>query len=117
VIIIAVKYKRYDWPMNIAALIKTLHMEFGQNISGDVSTRVLDLTSEVGELSKEVLKATHYGIKTFLPTQHFTEELGDVFIALAIVALKSEVNLEDAINSSLHKMQQRLKASGQLGSQ
>ncbi len=42
--------------------------------------RLLDLTSEIGELSKEVLKQTNYGKNEFSPSDAWSEELGDVFL-------------------------------------
>ncbi len=42
--------------------------------------RLLDLTSEIGELSKEILKQTNYGKHEFTPSDDWSEELGDVFL-------------------------------------
>ncbi|QOR34653.1 MazG-like family protein [Clostridium sp. 'deep sea'] len=50
------------------------------NLQTDLATRLLDLVSEVGELSKEVLKATSYGKKDIELTENFSSELGDVFL-------------------------------------
>ena len=43
----------------------------------DPQARMLDLSSEVGELAKEVLKATGYGTRPLAPTPSMEEELGD----------------------------------------
>ena len=43
----------------------------------DPQARMLDLASEVGELAKEVLKATGYGTRPLAPTASLEEELGD----------------------------------------
>jgi len=40
---------------------------------------LLDLVSEVGEVSKEVLKGTSYGLEPFQPREQWAEELADVF--------------------------------------
>lgn len=48
----------------------------------DPQARMLDLSSEVGELAKEVLKSTAYGTKPFTPTASLEEELGDCLFSL-----------------------------------
>lgn len=44
-----------------------------------VEVRLLDLSSEVGELAKEVLKASQYGRTAFAPNAAWAGELADVF--------------------------------------
>lgn len=48
----------------------------------DPQARMLDLSSEVGELAKEVLKSTAYGTRPFTPTASLEEELGDCLFSL-----------------------------------
>ena len=50
-----------------------------RNIGTTVEHRMLDLLSEAGELSKEVLKSTDYGKRAFEKNNAFKDELGDVF--------------------------------------
>ncbi len=40
-----------------------------KNINSPVNIRIIDLASEVGELSKEVLKGTNYGSRQFKKTE------------------------------------------------
>jgi hypothetical protein len=47
-----------------------------------VHLRLLDLVSDVGELSKEVLKATDYGRAPFNPPESCAVEMGDGLFAL-----------------------------------
>lgn len=54
--------------------VKDLMARYG--LGTDPQVRMLDLSSEVGELAKEVLKSTAYGTKPFTPTASLEEELG-----------------------------------------
>lgn len=78
--------------------------------------RLLDLTSEVGELAKEFLKNTDYGNRDFYPTRTWMDELGDVFFALICLANSTDVNLAEALDSALDKYQTRLEDQGDIGS-
>jgi NTP pyrophosphatase (non-canonical NTP hydrolase) len=49
-----------------------------KSINSRVDVRIIDLISEVGELSKEILKGTDYGNKQFSITKDWKSELGDV---------------------------------------
>jgi NTP pyrophosphatase (non-canonical NTP hydrolase) len=77
-------------------------------IEASVHARLLDLVSEVGELSKEVLKATNYGHTSFRPPDGWTGELGDVCFSLICLANSTGVDLEAALDEALHKYRQRL---------
>jgi NTP pyrophosphatase (non-canonical NTP hydrolase) len=74
--------------------------------------RLLDLMSEVGELSKEALKASAYGAGGFKPTTAWVEELGDVLFSLICVANSSGVDLEEALKSVLSKYRVRMSSKG-----
>lgn len=78
--------------------------------------RLLDLTSEIGELSKEILKQTNYGKHEFTPSDDWSEELGDVFFALLCLANETDVNLEVALEGVLKKYEKRHKKKGHIGS-
>jgi NTP pyrophosphatase (non-canonical NTP hydrolase) len=82
----------------------------------DVLHRLLDLQSEVGELSKEALKASAYGTQPFEPTVAWTEELGDVFFSLCCIANASGIDLEEALQEVLEKYRERLSSGGSAGS-
>jgi NTP pyrophosphatase (non-canonical NTP hydrolase) len=73
-----------------------------------VQHRLLDLVSEVGELSKEALTASEYGAGNFKPTTAWTEEMGDVLFSLICVANISGVDLEEALKSVLTKYRARM---------
>ncbi len=86
------------------------------NLSSGIEHRVLDLVSEIGELSKEVLKSTGYGRDDFKPTQGWEGELGDVLFSLACVANLTGVDLETALEHTLEKYRNRLEKSSDVGS-
>lgn len=81
-----------------------------------VETRVLDLTSEVGELAKEVLKGSRYGKEPFRPSEGWDDEVADVLFSLICIANSTGVNLEAALHGALEKYAKRLSARGDAGS-
>jgi NTP pyrophosphatase (non-canonical NTP hydrolase) len=86
------------------------------NLNSDVSSRTLDLSSEVGELCKEVLKGTSYGSRTFQPTENLELELGDVMVALLLLGSSLNLDLDVALEKALQKMRDRIKSTGVLAS-
>lgn len=78
--------------------------------------RVLDLVSEVGEVSKEILKMTGYGTKPLQKNEEVKSELGDVLYSLIVVANKLNVDLNKALNLVLQKYKKRLE-KGSAGSE
>ena len=55
-------------------------------------TRCLDLVCEIGELTKELLKQTKYGHKSFTKSRNWADEFGDVVFALFCLANSTEDN-------------------------
>lgn len=96
---------------SVARFVEAHHLEIA------IEARLLDLASEVGELAKEALKATHYGRKSFQPSAAWAGELGDVFFSLVCVANSTGVDLEEALHRVLKKYEQRLARKGDAGSQ
>jgi len=78
--------------------------------------RVMDLVSEVGEVAKEVLKATRYGEQPFATSPAWSDELADVFFSLICLANATNVNLDQALDGALEKYRQRLAGRGDAGS-
>lgn len=106
-----------DMKMNlieVQGLIKKFTED--KKIKSSVGVRIIDLTSEVGELSKEVLKSTNYGNKEFEKTEEWDSEIGDVLFSLICIANQTETNLEDCIKYVLDKYEKRFKNKGDLGS-
>ncbi len=86
------------------------------DLSADISARILDLSSEVGELCKEYNKITGYGMIPFSPDQDFELEIGDILFSLAAIANISGINMEDALCKVIEKMEVRLERNGDVGS-
>ena len=84
----------------------------------DVSSRLLDLVSEVGELAKESLKITNYGKQAFFPPDdtQWSAELADVFFALICIANSTGVDMDEALDAALQKYAARLSSKGDAGS-
>lgn len=95
---------------------RVAEFEQAHGLGTDVASRLLDLVSEVGELSKEALKATHYGKRAFHKTSEWKEELGDVLFCLICVANATGVDLEAALSKVLHKYQKRIDGTRDAGS-
>ena len=85
------------------------------SLEAPVDARLLDLTSESGELAREYLKETSYGQKEFHPAPEWVQEIGDVYFALLCVAIKSDVNLEQALEDALERYEARVHEHGDAG--
>ena len=101
----------------IETLGADLQAEFGGHLAEDMQTRALMLASEVGELMKEVVKATGYGTKEFEATPAFRDELGDVMADLALLAEAAGVSLTECAEMTQAKMRSRFAEYGSVGSQ
>ncbi|MCU4742549.1 MazG-like family protein [Halobacteria archaeon AArc-m2/3/4] len=77
--------------------------------------RVLDLTSEVGELAKEVNESTGYGDEPE-NVDLAADELGDTLFALLALADSLEIDAGDALEDALAKYRDRLEETGSPGS-
>ncbi len=82
----------------------------------DLASRLLDLTSEAGELAKAYLEGTGYGERPFVPDAYWAEEIGDTLFSLICVANSTNVDLEEALAQVLGKYEQRLNRKGHAGS-
>ena len=81
-----------------------------------VYARLLDIQSEMGELSKEYLKHSKYGTADFVMDDEFKLELGDALYSL--LSLASEVNLdaEECLDMVLEKYRKRMTEKKTMGS-
>ncbi len=91
----------------------------GHNLTAPAAARVLDLTSEVGEVAKEILKMTSYGNKELVLNEEVAMELGDVLYSLLTVANVLDIDLATAFDAVMEKYEQRLQQSesGSIGSE
>lgn len=89
----------------------------GHGIEAPVQARLLDPSSEVGELAKEALKATDYGRRPFEePPDGWEDEMGDVLFSLVCLANSTGVDLEVALQRALDKYEARLRRGADAGS-
>lgn len=86
------------------------------NLSKEVHARLLDLSSEVGELCKEYNKTTDYGKMPFDVHKDFVMELGDVLFCVLFIANLTGTALEDLFAEVIAKMEERAKKMGGIGS-
>jgi NTP pyrophosphatase (non-canonical NTP hydrolase) len=98
--------------------MQTMAREFfnEHGMSEDISSRLLDLVSEVGELCDEHVEITERNTKDFSPTTEWHLEMGDIMFVLATLANRTGVDLEVVLEASLNKMRERFKDTGQIGS-
>lgn len=87
-----------------------------KGIDSSVNIRIIDLASEVGELSKEVLKGTDYGSKQFEKTEQWESEVGDVLFSLICLANETNTDLETCLDYVLDRYEKRFVEKGDLGS-
>jgi NTP pyrophosphatase (non-canonical NTP hydrolase) len=83
----------------------------------DPATHALDLMSEVGEVAKEILKATNYGQRPLQNTANLLDEVGDALYSLLALAESCGVDADIALNSALGKYERRLGEHEAAGSQ
>ena len=83
----------------------------------DTFVRLADIQSELGELSKEILKATRYG-KTETPTRHesIEDEYGDLLFSVLALGVELKTDPEYCLRKSIEKYNKRLEKTGQIGS-
>lgn len=77
-------------------------------IDCSLESRLLDVISELGELSKEVLKASDYGKKPDIDcTEDLILEFGDVFFSLNCLANTLGIDMNKALELALAKYEKR----------
>ena len=91
-----------DWQERVATFVDT------HGLTVSPSVRLLDLSSEVGELAKVYLTATEYTVGPMPPSANWEEELGDVLFALLCLAHSTGVDMDAALTRVLNKYAQRL---------
>lgn len=92
--------------------------EFAQkhNLDHSAGVYALDVLSELGEVAKEILLATEYGARPARFRPELADELGDVLYSLCLLATAVEVDLDDALTTTLQKYEQRWRSEGHPGS-
>lgn len=70
--------------------------------------RILDVISQLGELSKEVLKSSKYGKDKTKYKEEIKDELGDVFFSIITLANYFEIDLDQALSEVIDKYEDRI---------
>lgn len=81
-----------------------------------VNARLLDISSELGELNKEYLKSSSYGTKKFLMSENFKMEFGDVLYSLLSLANETNIDANECLDMALNKYNDRIKNKKSMGS-
>lgn len=75
--------------------------------------RLLDLVSEIGELSKDMLNHSKYGMeKVDLNPAFYREEMGDIYYSFLSLANELNIDLSTELNNTLDKYKKRIRESG-----
>jgi NTP pyrophosphatase (non-canonical NTP hydrolase) len=78
--------------------------------------RLLDIASELGEVSKEILKSTGYGRTRLQITKSLGEEIGDLLFAVHALAVECGLDPDESLRAALAKYEQRASEKGDIGS-
>lgn len=96
---------------NVAQMTEKYNLEISPEL------RYIDLTSEVGELGKEILLSTKYGKNQFSATDNLESEIGDTLYSLICIANSLDINLSNALIKVLQKYEKRFFEKGNIGSE
>lgn len=97
--------------------VRTFIAEHG--LGGDASDWVHDLQSELGEVSKEILKETEYGEHDTSDVtfgDDMAQEVGDLYFSLLGLANALGIELDKALDTVLEKYAERMDTTGSAGS-
>lgn len=86
------------------------------NTESGIETNFIDLTSEVGELGKEILKSTNYGKSEFKDSVALRLETGDVLYSLIKLSNELQIDLEEVLDEVLVKYQSRFDLKKEISS-
>lgn len=91
--------------------------EFNNNLQKlNPEIRMLDIVSEVGELTKEIIKSNQYGKTSFQITNDLMLEMGDVLYAILSFCEENKIDSEQCLNMAIEKYRNRLIKKGRLDS-
>lgn len=78
--------------------------------------RALDIVSEIGEVAKELLKASKYGKSECSYSEGIKRELGDLLFSVICLANTYEIDLSEALDLVLEGYKKRIGKYGSPGS-
>ena len=83
----------------------------------DPAHRLIDLVSELSEVSKEILASTNYGKLPMKKTgEGLKDEIGDVLFSLICLCNTLDVDMDSSLKHALEKYSARLVKNGNPGS-
>lgn len=100
--------------MKIHEKVSEFNAEYG--VKHNPIMQVLDIVSELGELSKEFLRGTDYELGDVETTKEIEIEIGDIFYSLISLANELDLDLEDCLSLVLEKYSRRFALNGDLSS-
>lgn len=86
------------------------------NLNAPTVYRMMDVLSELGEVSKELLKSSDYGNRAIETSEDLKSELGDLLFSTIVLANTLDIDLESALENVLEKYKKRL-TKGSAGSE
>ena len=81
-----------------------------------VRNRFIDLTSEIGELGKELLKGSCYGKQAYEHSDNVLSEMGDCLFSLLALCSEMGFSAEEALQNALQKYENRFDETGEISS-
>ena len=85
-------------------------------LQSDEQTRYVDLVSEIGELGKEILKATDYGNQEYKQTPNAIDEMGDCLFSIFALCSEMNINAAEALMCAISKYEARFMQKGSIES-
>lgn len=103
---------------NIQYKVSEVLRDTGTRMQNKPFVRLADITSELGELQKEVLKATAYGSASVADNKKadIAEEFGDTLFSMVSFAEENGIDIDDAIEVVIQKYRDRFSKKGTIGS-
>ncbi len=96
---------------------KVMRFCMRNNLNCSSTIRLVDLVSELGELSKEVLKTSSYGEKSLInKNENMIIEFGDVVFSLLCLANSLEIDAREALDLAVEKYEKRIKEKNSISS-
>ncbi len=85
-------------------------------LESNETIRCMDLVSEVGELTKEIIKGSDYGSKEFSITDETILEIGDCMFSMLALCNLLDIDATHALDLSLEKYNQRFQKNKTISS-
>ena len=104
---------------NIQYKVSEVLRDTGTRMQNKPFVRLADVTSELGELQKEVIKATAYGSSAIVADNKkadIAEEFGDTLFSMVAFAEENGIDIDEAIEVVIQKYRDRFSRKGTIGS-